>query len=101
MSIAALYDIHANLPALVAVLAELEDVRSDLIVLGGDIVSGPMPKQTLERLDQLGNQVVALRGNADREVVIAFNDLPLARSIPEEVREVTRWVTQQLEQSKK
>ncbi|HEX8035658.1 MAG TPA: metallophosphoesterase, partial [Ktedonobacterales bacterium] len=40
---AALYDIHGNLPALEAVLKELEDVRPDLIVIGGDIVSGPMP----------------------------------------------------------
>ena len=99
MRIAALYDIHGNLPALNAVLTELEDVQPDLIVLGGDIVSGPMPKQTLERLDELGNTVFAIRGNADREVVTAFDELPLALSIPEEVREVTRWVAQQLEQS--
>ncbi len=98
MRIAALYDIHGNLPALDAVLRELEDIQPDIIVLGGDIVSGPMPEQTLERLSQLGNRVHALRGNADREVVAAFDDLPLALSIPEEVREVTRWVAQQLEQ---
>ena len=101
MRIAALYDIHGNLPALNAVLTELENIQPDLIVLGGDIVSGPMPKQTLERLDQLGNTVFAIRGNADREVTTAFDDLPLAQSIPEEVREVTRWVAQQLEQSQR
>lgn len=101
MRIAALYDIHGNLPALNAVLAELEDIQPDLIVLGGDIVSGPMPKQTLERLRALGNKIHALRGNADREVVTAFDGLPLAQSIPEEVREVTRWVAQQLDQSQR
>ena len=101
MRIAALYDIHGNLPALDAVLEELEDVQPDLIVLGGDIVSGPMPKQTLERISQLGNSVHALRGNADREVVAAFDDLSLAQGVPEEVREVTRWVAQQLEQSQR
>ncbi len=101
MRIAALYDTHGNLPALNAVLAELEDVQPDLIVLGGDIVSGPMPKQTLERLRQLGSKVHALRGNADREVVTAFDGLPLAQSIPEEVQEVTHWVAQQLEQSQR
>ena len=42
MRIAALYDIHGNLPALNAVLTELENIQPDLIVLGGDIVSGPM-----------------------------------------------------------
>ncbi len=101
MRIAALYDIHGNLPALNAVLAELEHIQPDLIVIGGDIVSGPMPRQTLERLDQLGNTVFAIRGNADREVVTAFDDLPLVQSIPEEVREVTRWVAQQLEQAQR
>jgi len=65
MRIAALYDIHGNLPALNAVLEELEQVRPDVVVIGGDMISGPMPRQTLERLDQLGNRVYSLRGNAD------------------------------------
>lgn len=97
MKIAALYDIHGNFPALQAVLKELDDVRPDLIIVGGDIVSGPMPTQTLERLSQLGSQMRALRGNADREVVTAFDDLPFAPSLPEEVRIDTRWVAQQLQ----
>ncbi|HEU0004194.1 MAG TPA: metallophosphoesterase, partial [Ktedonobacteraceae bacterium] len=42
MKIAALYDIHGNLPALNAVLAELEEVQPDLIVIGGDIIPGPL-----------------------------------------------------------
>lgn len=101
MRIAALYDIHGNLPALNAVLKELEEVQPDLIVLGGDIVSGPMPKQTLERLSQLGNRVCALRGNGDREVVAAFDDLPFAPNVSEDVREITRWVAQQLKHSQR
>jgi len=71
MKIAALYDIHGNQPALQAVLKELEQVQPDVIVLGGDIVSGPMPAQTLKCLQQLTGKVLALRGNADREVVAA------------------------------
>ena len=97
MRIAALYDIHGNLPALNAVLNELEAVQPDLIVLGGDLVSGPMPRPTLDRLIQLGDRAHALRGNGDREVVTAFDDLPEARSIPEAVREETRWIAQQIE----
>ena len=50
MRAAALYDIHGNLPALEAVLSELERERVDVIVLGGDVVSGPWPRETLERL---------------------------------------------------
>jgi len=101
MRIAALYDIHGNLPALNAVLEELEEVRPDLIVVGGDMVSGPMPQQTLERLGQLGKRVRFLRGNADREVVAAFDGLPFALRMSEEVREVTLWTAQQLERSQR
>jgi putative phosphoesterase len=97
MKIAALYDIHGNLPALNAVLEELEGVQPDLIVVGGDMISGPMPPQTLERLSQLGDRVRYIRGNGEREVVAAFDGLPFAARMPEEVREVTRWTAQQLE----
>ena len=96
MTIAALYDIHGNLPALNALLEELEEVQPDLIVVGGDIVSGPMPRQTLERLFQLGDRVRSIRGNGDREVVTAFDGKQLSPRMSEEGREVTRWVAQQL-----
>jgi putative phosphoesterase len=104
MKVAALYDIHGNLPALNAVLEELEEVQPDLVVVGGDIVSGPMPRQTLETLERLGeleNRVRSLRGNADREVVAAFDGLLSALRMPEEVREVTRWTAQQLKRSQR
>jgi putative phosphoesterase len=101
MKIAALYDIHGNLPALNAVLEELEGVQPDLIVVGGDIISGPMPRQTLERLSQLGDRVCSIRGNGEREVVAAYDGLPFVARMPEEVREVTRWTAQQLERSQR
>jgi Icc-related predicted phosphoesterase len=44
--VTAIYDIHGNLPALEAVLAELESVNPDLIVVGGDAVAGPRPTVT-------------------------------------------------------
>lgn len=101
MKIAALYDIHGNLPALNAVLEELKEVQPDLIVVGGDIVSGPMPAQTLERLSQLGDQVRAIRGNGDRETVMACDGQPLSPRMSEEGREVTRWVAEQLTRSQR
>jgi putative phosphoesterase len=101
MKIAALYDIHGNLPALNALLEELKEAQPDLIVVGGDIVSGPMPAQTLERLSQLGDQVRAIRGNGDRETVMAFDGQPLSPDMPEEVREVTRWTAEQLTRSQR
>ncbi len=68
MKVAALYDVHANLPSLDAVLAEVERERLDAIVLGGDCVLGPQPKETLERLRALGERAVWIRGNTDRLV---------------------------------
>lgn len=100
MKIAALYDIHGNLPALNAVLEELREVQPDLIVVGGDIISGPMPGQTLERLSLPGRQVRSIRGNGDREVVMAFDQQPLSRrylpDMSQKVREETHWIARQL-----
>lgn len=99
MRVAAIYDIHGNLPALEAVLKEIDQVAPDLIVVGGDIVSGPMPRAVLERLMTRGDQVRFIRGNADREVVAAFDGQPLPANLPEEVREITTWTAHQLERS--
>jgi putative phosphoesterase len=66
-SVAALYDIHGNLPALEAVLAEVPDDAA--IVVGGDICAGgDQPSETLARLRGLGGRVAWLRGNSDREL---------------------------------
>ena len=67
MRVAALYDVHGNLPALEAMLAEIGD--ADLIVAGGDVVGGASPAETVERLRGLGERVRWLRGNAERELV--------------------------------
>ncbi len=50
----------------------LEDVRReapDLIVVGGDLASGPLPRETLDRLIALGDGAQFIRGNADRELL--------------------------------
>jgi putative phosphoesterase len=62
--VAALYDVHGNLPALEAVLAEVDAERVDAILVGGDVASGPMPVETLDVLRKAGATFV--RGNADR-----------------------------------
>jgi len=65
--IATLYDVHGNLRALEAVLAEIPDEAT--IVVGGDVCAGgEQPAETLERLRSLGERVRWLRGNADREL---------------------------------
>jgi putative phosphoesterase len=67
-SVAVLSDIHGVLPALDAVLAEPEVAAAERIVLTGDIAAGPQPVQVLDRLLGLGERVVWVRGNADREL---------------------------------
>ena len=49
-AIAAIYDIHGNLPAIEAVLEEIRAGGIEEIVLGGDVLPGPMPRETLDRL---------------------------------------------------
>jgi putative phosphoesterase len=64
--VAALYDIHGNLPALEAVLAEVDREQVDAIVVGGDIASGPpQPREVVELVRSLPT-ARCIRGNADR-----------------------------------
>jgi putative phosphoesterase len=71
--VAALYDVHGNLPALEAVLADEAFARADAVVVGGDVAAGPLPAEVLDRLTALAPPVRWVRGNADREVVAHFD----------------------------
>jgi putative phosphoesterase len=73
VTVAALDDIHGNLPALDAVLADPAFARADVVVIGGDVAAGPMPAEVLDRLGELALPVRWVRGNADREVVASFD----------------------------
>ena len=82
--IATLYDVHGNLPALEAVLAEIPDEAT--IVVGGDVCAGgEQPSETLARLRGLGDRVRWVRGNADRELFPGEGGL-----VPEPLVEATR-----------
>jgi predicted phosphodiesterase len=72
--VAALYDIHGNLPALRAVLDDVAREGVDTLVIGGDAVAGPLPVETIERLTALGGRARFVRGNADREIVEAYDE---------------------------
>jgi putative phosphoesterase len=71
MRVAAIADIHGNLPALEAVLSEVARENVDLIVVCGDVASGPLPAETIEVLRALPNARF-VSGNADRGLVTAF-----------------------------
>ena len=86
MRVAALYDVHGNLPALESVLQEVDGLDVDAIVFGGDIASGPLPRETVELVRSL--DAVCVRGNAD---VLASN------AMSPEWDDARRWVEQQLD----
>jgi putative phosphoesterase len=69
LRVAVLCDVHGNLPALEAVLAEVEREGVDGVVFGGDVVSGPWPHETLELVRSLGDAALFVRGNTERLVL--------------------------------
>jgi predicted phosphodiesterase len=95
MQVAALYDIHGNLPALEAVLEDVRRADVSSIVIGGDVVPGPLPRETLARLDDLDVPVRFIRGNGEAAVLaeLAGED----STVPAPFRDVIRWSARQLE----
>jgi putative phosphoesterase len=80
--VAALFDIHGNLPALEAVLGDLERESVDAIVVGGDFVAGPLPNETTACLRALGDRVLWIRGNCERETLEGTDDPVVSRTPP-------------------
>jgi predicted phosphodiesterase len=107
MQLAALYDIHGNLPALEAVLREIHDAEVDQIVIGGDVVPGPMPRETLQCLLDLDLPVQFIHGNcelamlalmaAPDETSVTYWGTTSREPLPEEFREIYRWTVRQLQ----
>ena len=95
MRVAALYDIHGNLPALEAVLDEVGREGVDRVVVGGDVL-GPMQDETLRRLSTLDVPVDCIHGNGERVVLadIAGGDIS---EVPERYRAVIRWSAARLD----
>ena len=107
MRVAALYDIHANLPALEAVLKDARELGVDRIVVGGDVVPGPMPLETLDCLTHLDVPVQFIHGNGELAVLaerVATDDpdtvtywgTTTGEPLPEPLREMVRWTAKQL-----
>lgn len=97
MRVAALYDIHGNLPALDAVLEEVEGESVDRIVIGGDVTLGPMPRETLERLLALDLPVDFLSGNCDTAVLAEMTGGDPSATVPEAVLHNVAWTADQLD----
>jgi putative phosphoesterase len=96
MRVAALYDIHGNLPALDAVLEEVRRARVDRIVVGGDVVVGPMSRDAVRRLVDLDTPVDFIQGNCEVAVLadMASGD---PGALPEQVRAAIHDTAQQFD----
>jgi putative phosphoesterase len=88
--VAALYDVHGNLPALNAVLQEIAFEELDEIVFGGDVGAGPFPRETIELVRDMPNAHY-VRGNCDRYMVEGFDGEREPESLTDE------WVVGQIE----
>lgn len=88
--VAALYDIHGNLPALEAVLREVRRADVDHIVIGGDVVPGPIVHETIERLNSLDRPVSFIQGNGEVAVLEARAGA-LSEPLPAHARAIVEW----------
>lgn len=98
MRVAAIYDVHANLPALAAVLEDIREARVDHMVVGGDVLPGPMPRETIACLREVGIPVQFILGNGDREVLARMRGTETGwyHAAQEQWRVPVRWNAEQL-----
>lgn len=96
MRIAALYDIHGNLPALEAVLQEIRQAGVGRVVIGDDVVPGPMPREALARLLDSDLPVHFIQGNGEAAVLAWMAGVETG-NVPQRFQEAVRWVAQQLQ----
>jgi predicted phosphodiesterase len=108
MRVAALYDIHGNLPALEAVAKEIRAVGVDHVIVGGDVVPGPMPCETLDLLVNLHVPVQFIHGNGELAVLaeaaatddpsaVGYSGTASGEPLPAPLRQLVRWTAQQLD----
>ena len=95
MPVACLFDIHGNLPALEAVLEEVSQSEADHIVVGGDVVPGPFPRECLDLLYSLNLTVDFIIGNGERETITAMRD-GVSSAVPAYFHDAMRWNASQL-----
>ena len=97
MPVAALYDIHGNLPALEAVLEDVTRAGADRVVVGGDVVPGPMPREALVRLLDFDLPIQFIVGNGEVAVLAEMSGQD--SGVPAQYRDGIRWNAAQLHRS--
>ena len=106
MRVAALFDIHGNLPALDAVLDEIRQIGVDRIVVGGDVLPGPLPRETMARLLALQIPTQFIYGNGDLAILaqmkatdpssVSYWGTTSGAPLPEQFGELFRWTGRQV-----
>ena len=77
-------------------LAEVEAAAPDLVVIGGDVASGPLPAETLDRLARLGERAAWVMGNADRELVDLYDAGTRPEDVEDPIARLDAWCAQRL-----
>jgi putative phosphoesterase len=95
MRVAALCDIHGNLPALEAVIRDIRRLGVERVVVGGDVLPGPMPRETMACLTELDLPTEFIQGNGDREVLARMRGQEMS-ALPKQAQEAIEWVAQEL-----
>jgi predicted phosphodiesterase len=107
MRAAALYDIHGNLPALEAVLQDIRQADVGQIVVAGDVVPGPMPREALGRLLELDLPTHFIYGNGELAILaqmagertgsVTYWGTTSGARPPESIVEIYRWTAAQVQ----
>ena len=107
MRVAVLNDVHANMPALESVLEEVRQAQVDLIVFGGDVIPGPMVRETLSRVLHLDIPTQFLHGNGELAVLaqieapdpgaVTYWGTTSGFVLPEPLREIPRWTARRVQ----
>jgi putative phosphoesterase len=84
---AVLSDVHANIPALDAVLAQVAACGVDLVVFNGDLTWGVEPELAVAAVRDLGDRALCVRGNGERFVL----GLAVGEREPRNARDV--WIS--------
>jgi predicted phosphodiesterase len=107
MPVAVLNDVHANMPALEAVLEEVRQAHVDLVVFGGDVIPGPMVRETLSLVLHLDIPTQFIHGNGELAALaqieasdpgaVTYWGTTGGTPLPDAFREVIRWTARRVQ----
>lgn len=93
MTVAAIYDVHGNHFALEAVLAEIHQSHIQKVVVGGDLVWGPQPREVMDTFMKYKDEFLFIMGNSDREIAFCH----VQENEPQDIiTELNQWCADQL-----